>query len=113
MRTDKDVVKSLIARGHIKLCGEESGAITSIGVFIKVVKAACDKRRDQIIAEISAVVKSEVAPLKERMNATDTKLDTLQASLDQNNLETARVDLNQATEHAPHEHKAILDLAKH
>lgn len=93
--------------------GLVAGAVTSAGVIVKAVKVARDKRRDQIIKEVAAVIEKELAKVQARMDASDAKIDDVRKSLDQNNLETARVDLGQAIEHAPHEHKAILDLAWH
>lgn len=89
-----------------------AGAITSVSVIFKAAKTVRDKRRDQIISQVEAVVEKEFAKIYARMDSSDARLAQLQKSLELNNLETARVDLVQAIEHAPHEHQAILAQAE-
>lgn len=62
---------------------------------------------------IGVALEKQLKPILEQQEALSKEVRALRNELAQNNLQTARVDLNQAIEHAPHEHKAILDLAWH
>lgn len=62
---------------------------------------------------LGAALEKYLKPIMERQEALGKQVRALRNELAQNNLQTARVDLNQAIEHTPHEHKAILDLAWH
>lgn len=62
---------------------------------------------------LGAALEKQLKPILERQEALSKEVRALRNELAQNNLQTARVDLSQAIEHAPHEHKAILDLAWH
>lgn len=53
----------------------------------------------------------EAKKLQELTKELKGQVDHLQQDLYENNLETARVDLFQALNHTPHEHKAIMELA--
>lgn len=77
-------------------------ALISAGGTIAV--AVISNRGRSENREHSAAQLSELAELQKRVSK-------LQEGLDANNLETARVDLFQALNHTPHEHKAIMELA--
>ncbi len=62
---------------------------------------------------LGAALEKHLRPITEHQAALGKDVRALRNELTQNNLQTARVDLNQAIEHTPHEHKAILDLAWH
>lgn len=62
---------------------------------------------------LGAALEKYLKPIMEHQEALGKQVRALRNELAQNNLQTARVDLNQAIEHTPHEHKAILDLAWH
>lgn len=58
-------------------------------------------------------VETEVKRLAAKVDNQSSELGKIRNELAQNNVQTARVDLYQAINHTPHEHKAILDLAWH
>lgn len=62
---------------------------------------------------IGSALEKHLKPITENQEALGKDARALRNELAQNNLQTARVDLNQTIEHAPREHKAILDLAWH
>lgn len=75
-------------------------------------------RQAKLIKTIENHVDVATSPLKKKIQQLEKQLqgieDTtgaIRKELEENNLETARVDLMQAIEYAPKEHKAILDLA--
>lgn len=77
-------------------------ALISAGGTIAV--AVISNRGRSENKEQSKAQLKELSELKEQVKS-------LQEDLAENNLETSRVDLYQAMEHTPHEHKAIFDLA--
>lgn len=83
-----------------------AGIITSVTVIYKVLFKIVSK------AFTGALDKS-LEPIHNQQAELSKELRAVRNELSQNNLQTARVDLTQALEHAPHEHKAILDLAWH
>lgn len=86
-----------------------AGVIGSIATIAKVY----GRYKTKELERFREVIKSEVAPIKSDLAETQHQLQALQDSLQQNNVQTARLDLNTAIEHTPHEHESILKLAEH
>lgn len=83
-----------------------AGIITSVTVIYRILYKIVSKAFTAALDKSLETIHSQQAELAKSLRAVRNELS-------QNNLQTARVDLNQAIEHAPHEHKAILDLAWH
>lgn len=86
-----------------------AGIIGSATVIAKLYGRYNVKKLEQI----REVIKAELATVKEEIGANKKQIQGLQDSLQQNNIQTARLDLNTAIEHTPHEHESILRLAEH
>ncbi len=90
----------------LQIAGWLAGAITTFGVIYAFVTKVGNR-------VLSTALDKYLKPITDHQTELSKEVRALRVELQQNNLQTARVDLNQAMEHAPHEHKAILDLAWH
>lgn len=87
-----------------------AGIITSGTVIYKLISNYSSKKLDQAIR---ASMESVIKPLQDELAEVKNELHTVRAELEDNNIQTARLDLNTAIEHTPHEHETILKLAEH
>lgn len=83
-----------------------AGIITSVTAIYKVWHRI-------VSSALTNALDKSLEPIRAQQAELSKELKAVRNELSQNNLQTARVDLTQALEHAPHEHKAILDLAWH
>lgn len=83
-----------------------AGIFTSFGVIYKVMSTFASKALDKALERA-------LQPMIEKQSNLEDEVAKFREELRQNNLETARVDLMQAIEHTPGEHKAILELGWH
>ena len=85
--------------------GMIAGAITGCTVIYNFLVKQRQKSLD-------ASLDKAPRPILERQAALEGKIDAMATNQLQNDLETARVDLMQAIQHAPSEHQAILALGE-
>lgn len=94
-----------------------AGLIGSITAIKKVYDAHKTKQREQERVELQAIIETAIEkkmqPVREQLATNQNDLKLIRTELEANNLQTARVDLTTAIEHAPHEHEAILKLGDH
>lgn len=81
-----------------------AGLIGGITVIWKFFKRPLSKA-------LNLMLSKALQPVIERLTRIENQQQEMNESLATNNLQTARLDLNQAICHTPHEHKAIMDLA--
>lgn len=86
-----------------------AGVIGSVTAIWKVY----GKYKAKELEQIQQIIRAEIALIEAELAETKRQLQDLQDSLQDNNIQTARIDLNTAIEHTPHEHEAILKLAEH
>jgi len=85
--------------------------IYEIKTEIKKNKKDADAKHEQQ-AEASNDVKARLARMESRQEQMERKVDKMDAALDANNLQTARIDLRQALQHSPDNIPAVLELAR-
>ena len=98
-------MESLTLWDFFSWIGMIAGAITGCTVIYNFL---VKQRQKSLDASLDKALK----PILERQAALEGKIDAMATNQLQNDLETARVDLMQAIQHAPSEHQAILALGE-
>lgn len=110
-----DFIKSITVGDIALTLAFVVGVIGSVAtlhkLYVKHKQAVREREQAEIQKLVQAAVTEAIKPLQTQLAVTQAKVDHMQGDLTQNNLQTARIDLNTAIEHAPHEHESILKLA--